>query len=353
MSPAPAPRAAAAPAAPAAAAPGPVKPAAGAPAAGAPPKPAAGAPGAPAPAAGAPGAPKPAGAPAAGTALDGAPDEPGGEPGAAPTQLWPDDWRDQMVGGDAKLLKRLERYASPQAAINALFAAQNRISSGELKPALKEGASAAEIAAYRAAAGIPEKALDYPMPEGVLFGEDDKPFIDSFLTHMHGIQAHPAVVKEALAWYHADREAQLEALVKQDDEHRIETVEAMVANWGKDKDRNKNMVNALIESAPPTVAAKLKGARGPEDRALLNDWEVVNWLQHVAFQINPVSTVVPGATGDIGMAIDDEITKWEGQMGDKNSDYWGGKTHDKAKAEKNQARLRELYGARDRSKPQK
>lgn len=251
------------------------------------------------------------------------------------------------------MLKRLERYASPQAAINALFAAQNRIASGELRPALKEGASAEEIAAYRAESGIPEKPADYPMPEGILFGEDDKPFVDSFLTHMHGVNAHPTLVKEALKWYHADREAQLEALAKQDDTHRIETVEAMVANWGKDKERNKTMVNGLIDSAPPAVAAKLRGARGPEDRALLNDWEVVNWLHSVAFQINPMATVVPGATGDIGMAIDDEIAKWEGQMANKASEYWGGKNHDKAKAEKNQARLRELYAARDRNKPQK
>lgn len=295
--------------------------------------------------------PKPAAAPA--TALDpGEPTATGTPAVQSATPTWPDDWREQLVGNDDKLLKRLGRYATPQAMANALIAAQNRISSGELRPVLKDGATADEIAAYRAEAGIPEKAADYKMPDGVLFGEDDKPFIESFLTSMHGINAHPTFVTEALKWYHADRESQIEALVAQDDKHRIETVEAMTAHWGKDNQRNKAMVNALVDSAPPEIAAKLKGARGPEDRALLNDWGMVEWLHSLAHQINPMSTVVPGSTGDIGMAIEDEITKWEGQMANRYSDYNGGKTRDKAIAEKNQARYRELIVARDRIQAQ-
>ncbi len=248
------------------------------------------------------------------------------------------------------MLKRLERYASPQAVVNALFAAQNRISSGELRPVLKEGASAEEIATYRAEAGIPEKPEDYAMPEGITFGEDDKEFIKSYLENAHQHHFRPEQVQADLAWYYADREAQIEALVASDDAQRIETIEAMTANWGRDKERNKNMVNALIDGAPPAVAEKIKGARGPEDRALLNDWEVVNWLHSIAFQLNPQATIVQGGTGDIGSAIDDEISKWESQMGDRNSEYWGGKGHDKVKAEKNQARLRELYTARESGK---
>lgn len=345
-----------APVAPAAALRQPAAPAAAQPAPGTPAKPAPGAPGAPAAVPGAPGAPKAPAAPAANALEPGDLGEPGtpGATGAQPAAgTWPDDWREQLVGSDEKLLKRLGRYASPRDVANALIAAQNRISSGELRPALKENATAEEIAAYRAESGIPPEPTGYPMPDGILFGEDDKPFIESFLKSMHGINAHPGFVTEALKWYHADREAQIEALVAQDDQHRIATVEAMVAHWGTDNDRNKNMVNALINSAPPEIAAKLKGARGPDDRALLNDWGMLEWLHSVAHQINPASTVVPGATGDIGMAIGDEIAKWDTQMGDKNSDYWGGKTHDKAIAEKNQARYRELIDARDRYQQKK
>jgi len=230
------------------------------------------------------------------------------------------------------------------------MAAQGRIRSGELLPALKKDATAEERAAWRAEAGIPAEAKDYADPEGIVFGEEDKAFIASFKEAALEANYRPEQVVAALAWWHADREQQLEALVKQDDEHRIETVEAMVAHWGQDKERNKNMVNALLDEAPPEIAEKIKGARGPDDRALLNDFGVLEWLHSLAFKINPLPRLVPGTTGDIGQAAEDEIAKWEAQMGDAKSDYWGGPTKDKVKAEKNQARYRELIAHRDRAK---
>jgi len=50
---------------------------------------------------------------------------------------WGDDWRQNYAGEDDKMVKRLERYSSPKAALDALVAAQNKISSGELKTALQ------------------------------------------------------------------------------------------------------------------------------------------------------------------------------------------------------------------------
>lgn len=300
-----------------------------------------------------PAAPKPQ--PRAASVLDepdpGAPD-PAAAP-AAPIQMWPEDWREQIAGNDPKYLKALSRYASVKDVANALVAAQNRIRSGELLPALKENATPDELASWRTEAGIPLEATAYPDPDGIVFGEDDKALVESFKKAALEANYRPDQVKAALAWFHGDREAQLEALVAEDDKHRIETVEAMTATWGKDKERNKSMVNGLLDEAPPAIAERIRGARGPDDRALLNDFGVLEWLHSLAFKINPVSTVVPGTTGDVGAAIDDEIAKWEGQMGDTKSDYWGGKQGNKVMAEKNQSRLRELYAARDRYKQKK
>ena len=66
---------------------------------------------------------------------------------------WPQDWRDQLAGGDEKLVKRAQRYASPRDVWNALVAAQNRISSGELKSVLPKDAKPEEIAAWRTEQG--------------------------------------------------------------------------------------------------------------------------------------------------------------------------------------------------------
>lgn len=319
---------------------------AAAPAPGAPAKPAAPAAPAPgAPAAAAPGAPaKPANALA-----DGA--EPGAAAAPAAAAVWPDDWREQAVGADDKLLARLKRYASPRDVVNALFSAQNRISSGELKAALPENATPEQAAAWRAENGIPAEPKGYELPEGITVGEDDKPVIESFLKFAHGANFRPEAVKGAIEWWFNDREQQIEALVKADDDHRIEAVEAMTAHWGQDRKRNQAMINALIDTAPPAVATMLRAARGPDDKALMNDFGVLEWLQTLAFQINPVSAVVPGATGDVMETITSEIEALEKEMKDPNSDYWGGKGQkDKVGAEKKQARYRELIAARDRPK---
>lgn len=231
---------------------------------------------------------------------------------------------------------------------NSYFAAQNRIRSGELRAGLPENATAEQLAAWREENGIPAEAKDYALPEGIVFGEDDTPFIDSFKEAALAANYTPAQFQSALAWYHADREAQIEALATQDTQHLAETVEQMTAHWGQEATRNKNMVNALIDTAPPEVAERLRAARGPEDRALLNDFGVLEWLQSLAFQINPMATIVPNASGNVMSAVEDEIAKWEGMMGDRKSEYWSG-----PKAEANQARLRELYAYRESQKGKK
>ncbi|SRR5260221_598370 len=263
-----------------------------------------------------------------------------------PVQTWPEDWRDQLVGNDEKLLKRMQRYASPRDVANALIAAQNRISSGELRSALKANATPEEAAAWRAENGIPEapEKYDLKMPNGIVFGEEDKPFVDSFLKSAHAANFHPDQVKAALAWYHQDRETQIEAMAAKDSQQRDATRDELVAEWGvNDFKRNSNQIMSLLDTAPSGVKEILMAARGPDEGALFNNPNVLRFFDSLARQINPVATVVPGVTGNIGTAIGDEIQKYEKMMGNKNSEYWKG-----TNAEKNQARYRELVSARER-----
>lgn len=265
---------------------------------------------------------------------------------AIPAQTWPDDWRDQLVGNDEKLLKRMQRYGSPRDVANALIAAQNRISSGELRSALKANATPEEVAAWRTENGIPESPdkYDLKMPNGVVFGEEDKPFVDSFTKAAHAANYHPDQVKAALAWYHQDREAQVEAMAARDAEQRDKARDELMAEWGaNDFKRNSNQIMSLLDTAPQGVKDVLMAARGPDDGALFNNPNVLRFFDSLARQINPVATVVPGVTGNIGVAIGDEIQKLEKMMGNKSSEYWKGPN-----AEKNQARYRELVNARER-----
>jgi len=74
----------------------------------------------------------------------------------------------------------------------------------------------------------------------------------------------------------------------------------------------------------------------------VNHPDMARWLAMNARTINPVATVVPGAGANIAGAIDDEITSIEKMMRTDRQAY--------NKDEKMQARLRELYGARERAK---
>lgn len=261
-------------------------------------------------------------------------------------QNWPEDWREQIYGSDPKLLARLQRYGSVKDVANALVAAQNRISSGELRSALKQNATAEEAAAWRAENGIPETPdkYDLKMSNGIVFGEEDKPFIDSFTKAAHAANFHPDQVKAALSWYHQDRETQIEQRAAIDAQQRDATRDELVAEWGvNDFKRNSNQIMSLLDTAPEGVKEVFMAARGPDESALFNNSKVLRFFDSIARQINPVATVVPGITGNIGTAIGDEIQKYEKMMGNKNSEYWKG-----ANAEKNQARYRELVNARER-----
>ncbi len=280
------------------------------------------------------------------SALEPSPPAVPAAPAATPTQAWPDDWREQIYGADPKLLARLQRYASVKDVANALVAAQNRISSGELKSALKANATAEEAAAWRLENGIPESPdkYDLTMPGGIIFGDEDKPFIESFTKAAHAANFHPEQVKAALAWYHQDRESQIEVMAAKDAQQRDAARDELIAEWGvNDFKRNSNQIMSLLDTAPTGVKDFILTARGPDDQALFNNPNVLRFFDSLARQINPVATVVPGHTGNIGAAIGDEIQKLEKMMGSKTSEYWKGPN-----AEKNQARYRELVGARDR-----
>ena len=68
--------------------------------------------------------------------------------------------------------------------------------------------------------------------------------------------------------------------------------------------------------------------------------DLVKTLVDWARQLNPAGVVLPGAGGNLAKSIDDEITQIETLMKTDRATY--------NKDEKKQARLRELYAARDK-----
>jgi hypothetical protein len=236
----------------------------------------------------------------------------------------------------------LARYASPEAALDAMIAAQNKIRSGEVKSALPKDATEDQVKLWRAENGIPEAPDKYDL-QGLEVDEEDKELVNDFLKAAHQTNQTPEQAKAALKWYYDYQDKQAEERENKDRTTAQTTQDALHAEWGSEYRQNMNLMHGLLDTAPPGVKDKFLGGRLADGTPIGSDPETLRFLTMLARQINPVTTLVPGAGANISGAVDDEIAQLEGLMGNRSSEYWKGPT-----ADKKQTRLRELYSARDR-----
>ena len=196
------------------------------------------------------------------------------------TQPTGDDWRASMSGGDEKKMKIAERYSSPQAMMDALIAAQQKISSGDFTPTLGENPSDAELAAYREAHGIPDSPdkYEYKLPEGFNFGNEDQPYLDSVLEAAHKSNAPPAIVDGIINAYANVREQEAARQYQLDTQQREQVEDALRSEYGNEYRANHERIKNFIGTAPQEVQDMLLNGRGPDGRAFLNNLDMVRWL---------------------------------------------------------------------------
>jgi len=123
--------------------------------------------------------------------------------------VWPDNWRERFSSGDEKKAALAARYTSPEATFDALIAAQNKISSGnlkEVKPFPMKG-TPDEQNVWRKENNLPESPDKYNLGEGVVIGESDKPYIDAFLKTAHAKNMTNEQVSAAIDWHFDNQEA--------------------------------------------------------------------------------------------------------------------------------------------------
>lgn len=275
-----------------------------------------------------------------GTIMNGG-DGQGGEQQQQAPANWPENWRDLSAGGDEKLRKRLDRFASPGDIVKSWLAAEQKITSGEYKKpaALPENASPEQIAEYRKELGVPDKpdGYDTTLPDGLVIGDADKPLVAEFLKEMHGVNAPPAMVKSALSAYYKIQENQIAAQEAHDDEVWKRTEDALRAEFGSEYRRNQNIINNYMSSLPEALRDNLIGARLGDGSKLLGNEQGVRFLLGLALEANPVATVIPN-TSNPAKSIEDEIASLK--VG--SDEYW--KSPDK------QARYRQLVDAQEKLK---
>lgn len=224
---------------------------------------------------------------------------------------WPTDWREKLAGGDEKTLKQLQRYNAPGDIWSKARALEQKVSSGELKATTPFPAEAddATKATWRKENGIPEKAEAYePKVEGLVFGDADKPMLDSFKAHAFGKNWTPGQFNEALGWYAAEQQQIKARQDTADETFRSDSRDSLYTEWGpQDFKANINAVKNLLSSAPTGFADRLLGARLADGKLLGDDPNALKWLSSVAREMNPAATLVPPGTSDAGKSVTAEL----------------------------------------------
>ena len=254
-----------------------------------------------------------------------------------PTTPDPDAWatkRATYANGDEKILARLSRYSSEKDVIDALIAAQNKISSGGLKAPLPENPTPEEMAAWRAENGVPLTPKDYgiKVPDGV-----DPAQTEEFLATAHELNMTAAQVEKMIAWKTTTDQKAMEQRAELDASARQAGTDELRQDWGPEYKLNINLVTGLLDAAPQGVKEQLMGARLANGTLFGNDPNSLRWLASLAREINPTATVVPGSGVNAAQAVQSEMQSLQALMADRNSEYWKG-----PKAEANQKRFRDL-----------
>lgn len=255
-------------------------------------------------------------------AAAGGEEDAGTEAGREAAATWPEDWREQMAGGDEKALALAKRYASPQSIITALKSLRSRLDAGEFKKGLGADATEDEIKQFRKDNGIPDKADGYELPDGLEIGEIDQPIVEGFLEMAHKGNYPPNQVKELVAWWYAAREEEAEQAHQNDERVKLANEDTLRSEWGPEFRGNINGIkNYLRASTPEGFADRLFSARMGNGILFGNDVQALNWLVGIVKEVNPSATITrPG--GESGLkGVQDRIKEIETLMRTDRAKY--------------------------------
>lgn len=257
-----------------------------------------------------------------------------------------DDASEEEKVEHGKRLALLKRFNSPAEAAKKIREQEKLIASGAHKKPLAKNATPEQIAAWRAENGIPDSPdkYDLTMPDGLVFGGDDKPVIDQLVKNLHAANASNDVVKGALKAYAEIKATAQEARIERNDNTRQETEDVLRGEWGQDYRENISSVKAMLDHAGESVANDIFQAVDANGVQIVNKPGVMKWLAQHARELGFVQGTVVPAGGDIGSGIEDQIAAIEKTMfnenGSKNPAYW--------QSEKAQANYTKLLEARER-----
>jgi hypothetical protein len=269
----------------------------------------------------------------------------GEEPPVAAPADFPEDWRDKLAGEDEKARALLDRYASPADILKAHMALRAKMDSGEGVRAKPDEDDEEGMKAWREEVGIPEDPGGYldTLPDGLVIGEEDELLASSFMEAAHAKDLPPEAVHLGLQWYYDMQENQVAEQVEADRDRRIESEEALRAEWGSEFRPNiQGTLNMLDAKGGEGFKDKLFTARMADGTLFGDDPDVLRFLVGINRELNPFKSVTPAAGQTAVQTVQAELIELRNEMKDQHSDYY--------KNENKQARYRELLEMEDRYK---
>ena len=266
---------------------------------------------------------------------------------AANKGYWPENWRDQyvekQVGKDGKpladadktkLLKRLARYTSPQAALDALISAQDKIASGKLASKLPENPTEEELKQWRKDNNVPEDSKSYNLTlgEGLVVGEDDKAIVEGFLEHAHKSNMPQNHVTDVLNWYYSNEDKIIAQRHEADATYLQESTDELRNEWGTEFRSNVNLISNFFADAPEGLYEQIRTARAADGTPLGSMPNLMRFFAGKARELNPAGALVPG-TGTKQMdSLIDEIETLEKRMGSDENWHKDTRAHERYQA---------------------
>lgn len=256
----------------------------------------------------------PAGDPPATIVGSATPPPAAGDPPPAPAAGDPPagDWRSRMAGTDQAEMTRLGRFSDEAAFYKSYRAIEQKLSSGEFKKALPEGATPEETATWRKENGLPDKAEGYveklELPKGMVLGEADKPIVAEFAAAAMAGHVDPKQFNGMVGKYYEILDKQRAAQEDADAGFKTASEDVLRGEWqGADFRRNLTAVNNLIATWPEGLATRVLAGRAPDGRKLGDDPHFIKQLAALAVELNPTSTLVPAGTTDPNKSVAEEL----------------------------------------------
>lgn len=210
--------------------------------------------------------------------------------------------------------------------MDALFEARQKISQGLQKPKLPDNATPEQIAEYRQALGVPEAPdkYDVSLGDGHVWGEADKPLLESFTKAAHESNVPAEYLKPILKWYDQLQQQQHEARTLADAGYKKANVDRLASEWGGNLGMETRIADEFMQQMGPEMYEKFKGARDGEGNLLFANADFIRWANKMQRELNPTGTVLPGTGINSMQAAETRKAEIEAMMKDSNSAYFKG-----------------------------